>query len=139
MRYHSSCTSGKAAIARGDELAMQVGWAWMVVGALCFATCPSALHTAPARCPSAVPLLQANRFYPTDPFTSTDPNPNYDSRQARGTPGCCVWSHQQAWCLQMLRPRDRSPKCAAISRPVTRRDPVTGKPSVEIEITMSRQ
>lgn len=41
---------------------------------------------------------QANRFYPTDPFTSTDPNPNYNSR-----------------------------------------DPVTGKPSVEIEITMSRQ
>lgn len=23
MRYHSSCTAGKAAIARGDELAMQ--------------------------------------------------------------------------------------------------------------------
>ena len=55
------------------------------------------------------------------------------------TPGCCVWSHQQAWCLRTLRPRDRSPKCAAISQPVARRDPVTGKPSVEIEITMSRQ
>lgn len=42
--------------------------------------------------------LQANRFPPTDPFTATDPNPNYDSR-----------------------------------------DPVTGQPSLEIEITMSRR
>lgn len=42
--------------------------------------------------------MQANRFSPSDPFTATDPSPNYNSR-----------------------------------------DPVTGQPSVEIEITMSRK
>lgn len=42
--------------------------------------------------------MQTNRFNPTDPFTSTDPAPKYDSR-----------------------------------------DPKTGEPSVEIEITMSRK
>ena len=63
MRYHSDCASGKAALARGDEVAMQ-----------------------------------ANRFTPTTPFTATDPNPNYDSR-----------------------------------------DPATGLPSLEVEITTSHK
>ncbi|KAL4458965.1 hypothetical protein ABPG75_013830 [Micractinium tetrahymenae] len=43
--------------------------------------------------------MQANRFFPTDPFNVTDDNPNYDSRVP----------------------------------------PLTGKPSVEREITMSRE
>ncbi|PRW60034.1 hypothetical protein C2E21_1569 [Chlorella sorokiniana] len=64
MRYHSNCENGQAALARGDEVAMQ-----------------------------------ANRFVPDDPFTApVDPNPNYNNV-----------------------------------------DPATGKPSLEIEITMSRK
>lgn len=99
MRYHSSCTSGKAAIARGDELAMQARPRLEQRPRGCCARKALCRDGGVAQCPLAFPLLlQANRFYPTDPFTSSDDNPNYDSR-----------------------------------------DPTTGKPSVEIEIIMSRK
>lgn len=61
---------------------------------------PVSLPRPASNLPLLTPLpLQANRFFPTDPFNVTDPNPNYDSRVP----------------------------------------PLTGKPSVEREITMSRE
>lgn len=86
MRYHSSCTAGKAAIARGDELAMQ-----------------------------------ANRFYPTDPFTSTDPNPNYDSRYSCST-CCAVGRGHASW---RARSAARGGLCSSTGDPCA---PSTGTP-----------
>ena len=80
-RQSADCDTGQRAQARGDEVAMMVCPAvagreleefsrWRR-GSDAGASC------APPCCPLAA---QTNRFNHTDPFTATDPNPLYDSR-----------------------------------------------------------